>query len=112
MLYAAVQTGFTNGTADYRIPTAQNQPTLINATKLLSYTAGIKNRLLNGRLEVNDELFYYDYTDYLIQTVIIQAGRRERQCVLHRPEGRQLRRSARRARLGHGQFPDPGQLCV
>jgi iron complex outermembrane receptor protein len=72
MLYAAVQTGFTNGTADYRIPTAQNQPTLINATKLLSYTAGIKNRLLDGRLEVNDELFYYDYTDYLIQTVIIQ----------------------------------------
>ncbi|HEY6451963.1 MAG TPA: TonB-dependent receptor [Steroidobacteraceae bacterium] len=72
MLYAAVQTGFTNGTADYRLPTAQNQPTLINATKLLSYTAGIKNRLLDGRLEVNDELFYYDYTDYLIQTVIIQ----------------------------------------
>ena len=72
MLYGAVQTGFTNGTADYRLPTPQNQPTLINATKLLSYTAGIKNRLLNGRLEVNDELFYYDYKDYLIQTVIIQ----------------------------------------
>ncbi len=72
MLYGAVQTGFTNGTADYRLPTPQDQPTLINATKLLSYTAGIKNRLLNGRLEVNDELFYYDYTDYLIQTVIIQ----------------------------------------
>lgn len=72
MAYAAVQTGFTNGTADYRIPTPDNQPTLINATKLLSYTAGIKNRLFDGRLEVNDELFYYDYTDYLIQTVIIQ----------------------------------------
>jgi iron complex outermembrane recepter protein len=72
MLYGAVQTGFTNGTADYRLPTAQNQPTSIAPTKLLSYTVGIKNRLLNGRLEVNDELFYYDYKDYLIQTVIIQ----------------------------------------
>jgi iron complex outermembrane receptor protein len=72
MLYGAVQTGFTNGTTDYRLPTAQNQPTLIAPTKLLSYTLGIKNRLLNGRLEVNDELFYYDYKDYLIQTVIIQ----------------------------------------
>jgi len=73
MLYGAVQTGFTNGTADYRLPTATNQPDAIAPTKLLSYTAGIKNRLLNGRLEVNDELFYYDYKDYLIQTVIIQA---------------------------------------
>jgi iron complex outermembrane recepter protein len=72
MLYGAVQTGFTNGTADYRLPTPQNQPTSIAPTKLLSYTVGIKNRLLNGRLEVNDELFYYDYKDYLIQTVIIQ----------------------------------------
>jgi iron complex outermembrane recepter protein len=72
MLYGAVQTGFTNGTTDYRLPTATNQPTLIAPTKLLSYTLGIKNRLLDGRLEVNDELFYYDYKDYLIQTVIIQ----------------------------------------
>ena len=75
MVYAAVQTGFTNGTPDYRIPTAQNQPTPIAPTKLLSYTMGIKNRFFNHRLEVNDEIFYYDYKDYLIQTVtILQNG--------------------------------------
>jgi iron complex outermembrane receptor protein len=71
MVYAAVQTGFTNGTPDYRIVTAQNQPAPIAPTKLRSYTLGIKNRLFNDRLEVNDEIFYYDYTDYLIQTVTI-----------------------------------------
>ncbi|HEY1724138.1 MAG TPA: TonB-dependent receptor [Steroidobacteraceae bacterium] len=72
MFYGAAQTGFTNGTFDYRLPTADNKPTLITNTNLLSFTLGMKNRLLNGRLEVNDELFYYDYKDYLIQTVIIQ----------------------------------------
>jgi iron complex outermembrane recepter protein len=73
MLYAAAQTGFTNGTYDYRVTTTDNQPTLVAPTKLYSYTAGIKNRLLDGRLEVNDEIFYYDYKNYLIQTVEILA---------------------------------------
>jgi iron complex outermembrane recepter protein len=72
MVYATAQSGFTDGTYDYRVTTSSNQPTLVSPTKLLAYDVGIKNRLLNGRLEVNDEIFYYDYKDYLIQTVEIQ----------------------------------------
>jgi iron complex outermembrane receptor protein len=73
MLYAAVQTGFANGTFDPSNEVA-GKPNLVDPTTLLSYTLGIKNRFLNGRLEVNDELYYYDYKKYLIQTAIDQPG--------------------------------------
>jgi iron complex outermembrane receptor protein len=70
MLYATVQTGFANGTFDSQNP-LNEQPGYVKPTHLLSYTAGIKNRFLDGRLEVNDEVYYYDYKNYLIQTAII-----------------------------------------
>jgi iron complex outermembrane receptor protein len=68
-----IQTGFANGIFDYENPTPNNQPGYVKPTKLLSYTVGVKNRFLNGRLEVNDEAFYYDYTNYLVQTIIIAS---------------------------------------
>jgi iron complex outermembrane recepter protein len=70
MLYATVQTGFANGSFDSQNP-LDDKPAYIKPTHLLSYTAGIKNRFLDGRLELNDEAYYYDYKNYLIQTAII-----------------------------------------
>ena len=39
-------------------------------TKLDSLTVGWKSELLDKRLVFNNELFYYDYKDFLIQTVV------------------------------------------
>jgi iron complex outermembrane receptor protein len=72
MLYATIQTGYTNGSYQYfnnsGLLGPQNEGTapLIKPTKLLSYTVGSKNRFFNNRLEINDEAYYYDYKDLLI----------------------------------------------
>lgn len=60
MLYAVTQTGFQPGTFNAYAST----PTVSNAVKpadMTAYTAGIKSRWLDDRLQVNDELFFYDY---------------------------------------------------
>jgi iron complex outermembrane receptor protein len=35
---------------------------------MIAYTAGFKSRFLDDRLQVNDEIFYYDYSDLLVQS--------------------------------------------
>ena len=35
---------------------------------MTAYTAGLKSRFLDDRLQVNDEVFYYDYEDLLVQS--------------------------------------------
>jgi len=60
MLYAVTQTGYQPGTFNGYAST----PTLSNAVDsadITAYTAGIKSRLLEDRLQVNNEIFYYDY---------------------------------------------------
>jgi iron complex outermembrane receptor protein len=72
MVYATIQTGYTNGSYQYFNNTgllgAQNEGTapLIRPTELLAYTVGSKNRFFDNRLEVNDEAYYYNYKDLLI----------------------------------------------
>lgn len=72
-VYATVQTGFLRGgyspgaispKTHLEVPT-----TLVQPEKLRSYTAGSKNRFLNGRLQVNDEFYYYDYKAYQISAI-------------------------------------------
>lgn len=61
MVYAFVQTASQPGTFD-TFPDARTEQ-----AELTSYTVGIKNQFLQGRLIVNDELFYYDYTSLMTQ---------------------------------------------
>jgi iron complex outermembrane receptor protein len=60
LLYAATQTAYQPGTfnAYASTPTASNA---VNPATLTAYSAGVKSRGLGGRLQVNDELYYYDY---------------------------------------------------
>jgi iron complex outermembrane receptor protein len=73
MLYGAIQTGYQPGTFN-ELP---NTPTFDNEVKpsrLLSYTAGFKSRWLDDSLQINDEIYYYDYRDLLIQSYNIAAA--------------------------------------
>ena len=59
MIYANVQTGyvpFGYAQSDVKVP----------QERLLSFSAGEKARFFGGRLEVNDEAYYYIYRDYQI----------------------------------------------
>ena len=72
MLYGTVQTGYQPGTFN-ELP---NTPTYSNEVKpqrLLSYTAGLKSRWLDDRLQINNEIYYYDFRDLLIQSYNISA---------------------------------------
>jgi iron complex outermembrane receptor protein len=73
MLYATIQTGYLPGGYSPHANTAtfNNE---IQPEKLLSYTAGIKNRFWDGKLEFNDEAYYYDYKDYVVSTINLITG--------------------------------------
>jgi iron complex outermembrane receptor protein len=45
----------------------------VRSSELLAYTAGYKTRLFGDTLQVNTELFYYDYSDLAIQSYDIAA---------------------------------------
>jgi iron complex outermembrane receptor protein len=66
LAYAAVQTGYEPGTYN----AAPNTPTFNNAVQpehLTAYTTGLKSRFRDDTLQVNTELFYYDYRDLIEQ---------------------------------------------
>ena len=72
MVYGVVQTGFQAGTFN-ALP---NTPTYSNEVKpeeLRSYTVGIKSRWFDERLQINDELYYYDFHNLIIQAYDISA---------------------------------------
>lgn len=72
MLYGVVQTGYQTGTFN-ALP---NTPTFNNEVKpeeLKSYTAGIKSRWLDDRLQINNELYYYAFHNLIIQSYDISA---------------------------------------
>jgi iron complex outermembrane receptor protein len=73
MAYAAVQTGYQPGTFN-ELPNTDTFSNEIKPSKLLAYTAGIKSRALGDRLQINGEVFYYDYQDLLIQSYDISAA--------------------------------------
>jgi iron complex outermembrane receptor protein len=67
MAYATVQTGYQPGTYNM-FPATPQQSNLVDSAELTAYTLGIKNRFLGDRLQLNNELFYYDYRDLLVQS--------------------------------------------
>jgi len=73
MAYATVQTGYQPGTYNL-FPSTPEQDNLVDPADLTAYTVGIKSRFLDDRLQVNDEFFYYDYRDLLVQSFNLNTG--------------------------------------
>jgi iron complex outermembrane receptor protein len=67
MLYATIQTGYQPGTYNL-FPSTPGQSNEVGSAELTAYTLGVKSRFLDGRLQVNNEVFYYDYRDMLVQS--------------------------------------------
>jgi iron complex outermembrane recepter protein len=70
MVYATAQTGSSPGTLDPAVVVDGDHANATKLTKLDSLTVGWKSELFDKRLVFNNELFYYDYKDFLIQTVV------------------------------------------
>ena len=68
LLYAKVNTGFKSGTVN-AVPEGIGVPTATDPEEVTAYQIGSKNRFLDNRLQLNAELFYYDYSGY--QVVVI-----------------------------------------
>jgi iron complex outermembrane recepter protein len=72
MWYVTVQTGYNNGAYQYFNqsgllgPENAGPAPLVQPSKLVSYSTGTKFRFLDNRLEVNNEIYFYDYKDLLI----------------------------------------------
>jgi iron complex outermembrane receptor protein len=70
--YATVQTGYNNGAYQYFNtsgllgPQNAGPAPLVEPSKLVSYSTGTKFRFLDNRLEVNNEIYFYNYKDLLI----------------------------------------------
>jgi iron complex outermembrane recepter protein len=73
MLYGTVQTGYQPGTFN-ELPNTPTYSNEVQPSKLLAYTAGLKSRWLDDRLQINNEVYYYDYRDLLIQSYDISAA--------------------------------------
>ena len=72
MAYATVQTGFIDG--GFNIDAASSSASTFKPETLLAYTAGIKNRLLDGALQLNAEAFYYNYKDLQVSAFNVSNG--------------------------------------
>ena len=71
LLYANVATGFKAG--GFFVASPPNNT--FRPEKLTAYTVGSKNRFMDGRLQINVEAFYWDYTDQQISFVgPVQSG--------------------------------------
>lgn len=69
LAYAAINTGFKSGGYNAVAPT---QPAF-RPEKLTAYSAGVKTDLMDRRLRVNVEAFYYDYSDLQLAVVLVLA---------------------------------------
>lgn len=73
MAYASVQTGYQPGTFN-ELPNTATFDNEVKPSRLRAYSGGVKSRWLDDRLQVNTEVFYYDYRDLLIQSYDISAA--------------------------------------
>ena len=60
MVYASVSTGFKAG----GVSLSQGPAATFDPEELTAYQAGIKTKLLDNRLSINSEIYYYDYSNY------------------------------------------------
>ena len=70
--YATVQTGFNNGAYQYYNtsgllgPANSGPAPVVQPSTLVSYSTGTKFRFLDNKLEVNNEIYFYNYKNLLI----------------------------------------------
>jgi iron complex outermembrane receptor protein len=72
MLYGNVQTGYQQGTFN-PITSTPSQSNALQPERLIACTVGIKSRWWDDRLQVNDEIYYYEYRNLIIQSYDISA---------------------------------------
>lgn len=72
MAYAVVQTGYQAGTFN-ALPDTPEFSNEVKPEQLRSYTLGLKSRWLDDRLQVNNEIYYYDFHNLIIQSYDISA---------------------------------------
>lgn len=72
MLYAVVQTGYQAGTFN-ALPDTPGFSNEVKPEQLRSYTLGLKSRWLDDRLQINNEIYYYDFHNLIIQSYDISA---------------------------------------
>ncbi|MEP7312273.1 MAG: TonB-dependent receptor [Pseudomonadota bacterium] len=60
MVYASVSTGFKAG----GVSLSQGPAATFDPEELTAYQAGVKTRLVDDRLSINAEIYYYDYENY------------------------------------------------
>lgn len=63
LLYADVSRGFKAGGFNQAISMTGDALMPFEPEEIVSYTIGVKNRFLDNRLQLNGEVFYYDYTN-------------------------------------------------
>jgi iron complex outermembrane recepter protein len=63
MAYASVTTGYHAGGLTDSIPATAPQGNTYKPEHVTDYEAGIKSRWLDNRLQLNSDVFYYDYTN-------------------------------------------------
>lgn len=73
LLYATAQSGYLQG-GFTQADLASANPHTFKPVKLVAFTGGIKDRFLGNRLQINNEVFYYDYKDYQLQTIPFDAA--------------------------------------
>lgn len=73
MLYATIQTGYNAGTFN-PVPTTAIFNNLVRPQTLTSYTVGSKNRFNDDRIELNAEVYLYDYKDLILQAYSVANG--------------------------------------
>src|ERR1700730_9919420 len=73
MAYATVQTAFEPGSYN-TFPSTATQSNFVQSAKLTAYSVGIKNRSFNEHLQVNNEVFYYDYSNLFAQSTNLGTG--------------------------------------
>ena len=70
MAYGVIQTGFQEGTYN-ALPNTATYSNEVKPEELKSYTAGLKSRWLDDRLQINNEVYYYDFHNLIIQAYSI-----------------------------------------
>jgi len=73
LAYANVQTGFNQGGFSFA-PASTPGGNQFAPEELVAYTAGIKNRFADGRVQINLEAFYYNYDNYQVSARNLNNG--------------------------------------
>ena len=79
LIYGNISSGYVAGGANGGSASAPLPPSVTPATfspeTITAYEIGSKNRLLDGRLQVNGDFYYYDFKNYqYLYTSLVQGG--------------------------------------